>query len=62
MKNGTNKYEELENLGWSAPEIRQEFLDMYRDDPELEDFLNERDMSCTNAEIGLNAYGTRDDE
>ncbi len=59
---GTSVYEELENLGWTQGEIRDEFQDMYRDDPELNSFLAERDMSCTNEELGMNEDGTFEDE
>lgn len=59
---GGNVYEALERLGWTSGEIEGSFQDMYRDDPELDRFLADRDMSCTYEELGMNEDGTFEDE
>ena len=60
-KNGTTLYEEVEADGYTPGEIRDAFQDEHGADPELDAFLNERDSSCTNAELGLDEEGHKDD-
>lgn len=61
-QDGGSVYDALESLGWTEGEIRDEFQDTYRDDPELDTYLAARDMSCTNEELGMNDDGTLEDE
>jgi hypothetical protein len=60
-ENGRTLYEELEEQGYTAGEIRDQFLDPYDYDQDLENFLNERDSSCSNDELGLDEDGNRED-
>jgi hypothetical protein len=59
--NGTSRYEELEEMGYSTDAIREQFLDMYTQDEDLDAFLSERDQSCTNEELGRNEKGEPED-